>query len=552
MLGAIIGDIVGSRFKFNNHRSKAFDLFTADCFVTDDSIMTLAVAKAIMETEKTIDPLFDDNAVESGYRQLLSSLTVKYMQEIGRMYPNCGYGGMFAQWMFNDNPRAYNSFGNGAAMRISAAGFAARTESEAIILSESITAVTHNHAEGIKGAEATAVAIFMARHGYLKSEIRRKITSDYYPIDFKIDEIRAAYQFDETCQETVPQAIECFFESESFEDAVRTAISLGGDSDTIAAITGAIAEAYYGVPDDIRNQALTYLDDRLRSIFDEWEDFAGRDREQFKLLTKYIGKLTSVRSYGEWIIDRVNDGSAEHPRQWPFVAYNDLINVFLREFYQFVDSHPEYQLISYMQILETNGLKWDYQIMQDADVERLDAQCTLALIMGAIRADRFNEGVLKKFFETGSILKWLKRLKDIDGLESNRKISEVIFQIGGFGEYDACQLLFADKRAYLLMGKSLGPLRLQRRYSMRDTEKLLAAWNNLHVEYWKSSYPQEGDMQICDGTQWSLAVRHEGSRGMFFSGDNTYPESWDALLALFGIDNDDGDDDCADATLHTC
>lgn len=276
MLGAIIGDIIGSRFEFNNYRSKDFDLFTEECFATDDSIMTLAVAKAIMETNKRIEPSVSGIGLDANCHHLLSELSVKYMREIGRRYPDCGYGGMFARWVFSADPEPYNSFGNGAAMRISPAGFAAITESEAVSLSETITSVTHNHPEGIKGAEATAVAIYMARHGFLKSEIKDRIANDYYPLDFTIDEIRPAYKFNETCQKTVPQAIECFLESESFEDAIRTAISLGGDSDTIAAITGAIAEAYYGVPDYIREKALTYLDERLMSIYDEWEEFIGK------------------------------------------------------------------------------------------------------------------------------------------------------------------------------------------------------------------------------------------------------------------------------------
>ena len=312
MLGAIIGDIVGSRFEFNNHRSKDFELFAQGCFPTDDSIMTLAVAKAIMETEKSISglkyalptglkaaqaimgpekrcrssnseifhpplPLGKADEVNGDYYQMLGQLTVKYMQEIGRKYPNCGYGGMFARWVFRDHPQPYNSFGNGAAMRISPAGFAARTEAEAASLSRTITSVTHNHEEGIKGAEATVVAIYMARRGFSKSEIRERIAKDYYPLDFTIDEIRPTYRFNETCQGTVPQAIEAFLESKSFEDAIRTAISLGGDSDTLGAITGAIAEAYYGVPDDMREKALSYLDDELRAIYDEWEGFRGKE-----------------------------------------------------------------------------------------------------------------------------------------------------------------------------------------------------------------------------------------------------------------------------------
>ncbi len=151
-----------------------------------------------------------------------------------------------------------------------------------VIIIEMSDTYAHNHEEGIKGAEATAIAIYMARNGFSKNDIRDRISKNYYPLDFTIDEIRPAYRFNETCQNTVPQAIEAFLESSSFEDAVRTAVSLGGDSDTLAAITGSIAEAYYGVPDDIRKKALTYLNHELLSIFEEWEEYScsigtGRD-----------------------------------------------------------------------------------------------------------------------------------------------------------------------------------------------------------------------------------------------------------------------------------
>ncbi|WP_129723843.1 ADP-ribosylglycohydrolase family protein [Xylanivirga thermophila] len=271
MIGAIIGDIVGSRFEFTNYRDKNFKLFTDNCQATDDSIMTLAVAKAIMETEKI-------KGISVGeYDKLLEKMTIKYMQKIGGNYPNCGYGGMFSQWIFSENPRPYNSFGNGAAMRISPAGFIAKTESEAKRLSEIITRITHNHPEGIKGAEAVVVAIFMARQGVAKNEIRKKIDTSYYPLSFTIDEIRDTYKFNETCQETVPQAIEAFLESISFEDAIRTAVSVGGDSDTLAAITGSIAQAYYGVPKNIEEKALAFLDTDLRAIYDEWNAFLSKE-----------------------------------------------------------------------------------------------------------------------------------------------------------------------------------------------------------------------------------------------------------------------------------
>lgn len=252
MLGAIIGDIVGSRFEWNNHRDKDFDFFTHKCFTTDDSIMTLAVAKALMASK----PDYSD----------LSKNTVECMQSVGRNYPNCGYGGGFYRWMFLDNPQPYNSFGNGSAMRVSAVGFVAKSLDEAKLLSKLVTEVTHNHPEGIKGAEATAVAIYMAKTGSNILEIRDYIDKHYYSLNFTLDEIRETYQFNETCQETVPQALQAFFESTDFEDAIRNAISIGGDSDTVAAICGGVAEAYYGIPTEIRKQALTFLDESLMEL----------------------------------------------------------------------------------------------------------------------------------------------------------------------------------------------------------------------------------------------------------------------------------------------
>lgn len=276
MLGAIIGDIVGSRFEFNNHRSKQFDLFGPGCRVTDDSIMSLAVAKAIMEAEKQLqDPALLASEDHSLYT-LAAVQAVRWMQEVGRRYPDCGYGRMFAQWVQSPQPNPYQSFGNGAAMRISAAGFAAQDESEARMLSQAVTRVTHDHKEGLKGAEATAVAILMARQGASLEAIRSRMDNNYYRLNFTIDAIRPHYHFDESCQGTVPQAIEAFLEGESFEDAIRTAISVGGDSDTLAAITGGMAEAYWGVPQPLKQQALGYLDPYLRGIWDEWEAFASQ------------------------------------------------------------------------------------------------------------------------------------------------------------------------------------------------------------------------------------------------------------------------------------
>ncbi len=258
MFGAIIGDIVGSRFEFHNHRDKEFELFAPACQPTDDSVMTLAVAAALMEAGWAADAL--------------GPCAVRWMQELGRRYPDCGYGGRFYHWVFSDAPRPYRSWGNGAAMRISPVGFRARSEAEVKALSRAVTAVSHDHPEGLKGAEAVAMAIFLARSGADMAAIRKRVERDYYHIDFTLDEIRSSYRFDESCQGSVPQALEAFFESVSFEDAIRNAISIGGDSDTLAAIAGGVAEAYYGVPEDIAGEAERYLDEVQRDILERWRE----------------------------------------------------------------------------------------------------------------------------------------------------------------------------------------------------------------------------------------------------------------------------------------
>ncbi|HAT4226412.1 restriction endonuclease subunit M [Clostridium perfringens] len=258
MLGAVIGDIVGSRFEWNNIKTKEFEFLTYKCFFTDDTVMSLAIAKAIMESKKDYSDL--------------SKNTVKYMQEIGRRYPDSGYGVGFNNWLNSNSPQPYNSYGNGAAMRVSACGLVAKSLEEAKKLSGMVTGITHNHPEGLKGAEATAVTIYLARTGKSILEIRDYVDKHYYKMNFTLDSIRESYKFNETCQDTVPQAIMAFIESNSFEDAIRNAISIGGDSDTLAAITGSIAEAYYGIPTEIRKHAITFLDETLLKILIDFEN----------------------------------------------------------------------------------------------------------------------------------------------------------------------------------------------------------------------------------------------------------------------------------------
>ena len=260
MIGAIIGDIVGSRFEFNNYLGKDFKFLTPRCRFTDDTVMTCAVAQALMDSRED----FSD----------LSEKTVAAMQRIGRQFPDCGYGARFIRWMFSPDPQPYNSCGNGSAMRISPVGFAARSVEEAKALCAAVTRVSHDHPEGMKGAEATAVAIVIARQGKTKEEIRA-VMEEYYTLDKTVDWYRAHWDGHgrEICQISVPQALVCFFEGKSYEDVIRNCISIGGDSDTIAAIAGGIAEAYYGVPDEIAEQVWAYLPPLLAEVcrdFAEW------------------------------------------------------------------------------------------------------------------------------------------------------------------------------------------------------------------------------------------------------------------------------------------
>ena len=265
MLGAIIGDIVGSRFEFDNIKSKEFTFLDDSCFFTDDTVMTVAIAKAIISCK---------NGAAS-----LGSKVKANMLEFGRKYPDRGYGSHFEQWLYSDNHQPYNSYGNGSAMRISPVGFFATSEPEIKSYSYAATAVTHNHNEGLKGAEAIAMSIYWARCGMSKAEIFDRLALDYYP-EIKTDKLsyknlikNYSWNYGQgsvTCQSSVPQALVCFNESINFEDAIRMAVSIGGDSDTIAAMVGGIAEAYYGIPNDIKKKALTFLPSTFIDIINEF------------------------------------------------------------------------------------------------------------------------------------------------------------------------------------------------------------------------------------------------------------------------------------------
>ena len=254
MYGAIVGDIIGSRFEWHNYKGKDFKLFKNCCTFTDDTVMSIAVAEALSLFEDGIDN-------DEEFKECL----IKSMHRIGNEYPHCGYGGRFYNWITQKSYKAYGSYGNGSAMRVSLVGFYAQTLAEAEHVAKLTAEVTHNHPEGIKGAVVTAGCIYLAREGKSKEEIREYIER-YYNLDKTVDQIRPIYRFNETCQGSVPEALTCFLEAEDFEDCMRNCISIGGDSDTIAAIAGGVADAYFGVPSDILATAKSYLDPYLKNI----------------------------------------------------------------------------------------------------------------------------------------------------------------------------------------------------------------------------------------------------------------------------------------------
>ena len=254
MLGALVGDIIGSVYEFGGMKRTDFNLFKEDSRFTDDSVMTLAVAKWLVEDKKhTIKRL------------------INCMQELGRKYPNAGYGGRFFSWIFDSNPQPYYSWGNGAGMRVSPVGLYAKTLDEALALSALTASVSHNHPEGVKGAQAIATSVFLCKQGCSKKVIKEYVEKTFgYNLHRAIAEIRIDYGFDVSCQGSVPEAIIAFLEGNSFEEVIRLAISLGGDSDTIGCMAGAIAACMYPIPDDMAKRCDSILSDELRDIKDRF------------------------------------------------------------------------------------------------------------------------------------------------------------------------------------------------------------------------------------------------------------------------------------------
>lgn len=347
ILGAIIGDIVGSRFEFNNYRSTNFEFLNDKCFFTDDTVMTIAVADWVTNKRQTDRHL------------------ALYLREWGRKYPNSGYGGMFFRWLFSKELSSpYNSFGNGSAMRVSPCGFYAQSLKEALFLAKQSAEVTHNHPEGIKGAQSVAAAIYLAKTGSTKAIIKEYIENNFgYDLSRTCDEIRRVYKFNETCQETCPEAIIAFLESHDYESAIRLGISIGGDSDTIGAITGGIAAAYYGVPDSIIEEVKRFIPFEFIDIVEKFENSMNTEKRISPDFINYL-KENEIFVFGSNLEGMHGGGAAR-------AAYNkfgaiwgqgvglqgqsygiptmhggvDVIKPYVDEFIDFAKSHPELKFL---------------------------------------------------------------------------------------------------------------------------------------------------------------------------------------------------------------
>ena len=271
MYGAILGDMIGSPYEFdsNNIKTKDFELFSERSEYTDDSVMTIAVAEGLMNCGTDAD------------EETMKKAIVAAMKKYGGRYPFAGYGAKFSMWLHEEEPKPYNSYGNGSAMRVSPAAWLCQDDLRQMLRVSAVTAeVSHNHPEGIKGAQAAASVIFMAIHGVSKEEIKETVAKTFgYDLNRTCDMIRPDYHHVESCQQTVPEAIIAFLEGDSFEDVIRNAVSLGGDSDTLACIAGSMAEAFYGVPENLKQEARDRLPDDLRSVLDRFDKKLEEDRK---------------------------------------------------------------------------------------------------------------------------------------------------------------------------------------------------------------------------------------------------------------------------------
>ena len=403
MLGAIIGDIVGSRFEFANHKDTEFELFHRNCAFTDDTICTVAVADWLMGGE-TAPPRF-----------------AEHLQRWCREFPHPmgAYGLSFSKWIHEANPKPYGSFGNGSAMRIAPVGWACDSLEETCQVAKEIAGITHNHPEGIKGAQAVAVAIYLARTGRSKQEIKRELEVRFgYRLNRTCREIRPVYLYNETCQGTVPEAIAAFMDGADFEGCIRLAVSLGGDSDTLTCITGAMAEAYYGIPHELENGAMSYLPERIREVvqrfrnkftsrFDDANYFAQIRITPERIWNKMFGLIpmleqTDPKELVTWHTSETKD---KNTFTFPHPVYAPVVDQWIGAFDQSGLGIP----YDWGRWLSDRNFadRWS-----ELDYSALSAAEICKVFTALVRSERFCDGSIGGFFREGNMIKCLRVLEE--------------------------------------------------------------------------------------------------------------------------------------------
>ena len=411
MLGAIIGDIVGSRFEFANHKSTKFGLFHEDCEFTDDTICTVAVADWLMDGE------------------IASHRFADHLQGWCREFPHPkgGYGLKFSDWIHESNPKPYGSFGNGSAMRIAPVGWVCDSLEETCRVAKVISEITHNHPEGIKGAQSVAVAIYLARTGHSKQEIKRELEAMFgYNLNKTCREIRPVYLYNETCQGTVPEAIAAFMDGTDFEGCIRLAVSLGGDTDTLACITGAMAEAYYGIPPELENGAMSYLPERIREVVQRFRNkFTSRfdDANYFAQI-----RITPGRVFNEMfgLIQVLEQTDPKDLVTWQTPETKDKNT--------FAFPHPVYAPVvdQWLRAFDQSGLEIPYDWgrwlsdrnftnrWSELDYSALSAAEICKVFTALVRSERFCDGSIGGFFREGNMIKCLRVLEEQIKQNNNR------------------------------------------------------------------------------------------------------------------------------------
>ena len=398
MYGAILGDIIGSPFEFDRgDKTKDFKLFSRRSHFTDDSVMTLAVCEALLKVGQ-------DATVKE-----IEDAVITSMQSWGRRYPHEGYGGYFRRWLTARHPEPYNSFGNGSAMRVSAAGWLYDSLEKTRVVAKATANVTHNHPEGIKGAEATASAIFMARNGSSKEEIKKYIENEFhYDLNRTLDEIRPSFHMDETCQKTVPEAIIAFLEARDFEDAIRNAVSLGGDTDTLGAITGSIAEAYFGISETLISECRNRINKDMRDIVDAFYSLVRKDDSP---------------NTNQMIEKAINQYYVHNDKEGMILFMNMMINAMNQggEFIvPYITKNPflSKEQINSISIGDTFALDHDVKLKMET-VKDMDGKEWLGVFTSSNEMHKGSSGNVQINQSILSILKLVLDWKEIDGIVIN-------------------------------------------------------------------------------------------------------------------------------------